>query len=65
MFAEQEAVADACANELLVKATVAMAAMASDLKMFFILVRFYLFEFVFRCLICRVYIQRRARIVIN
>jgi hypothetical protein len=51
MFAEAEAVAVACAKEELA-VTIAIVAIAIDLMMFFILVRFCLFEFV--CLMQRV-----------
>ena len=67
MFAEAEAVAVACAKEEL-EATIATVAIASDLKMFFILVSFSLFELflVFVLIVCcKEYYQRRAKVLIN
>ena len=66
MLAEHDAVAVACANELLAKpANTTVAAMA--LMMFFIVLRFCLFEFVVLfvfvvCLFCKLYCQCCARI---
>ena len=74
MFAEQDAVADACAKELL-ENPITTAAVAIALKMFFIFLFFVCLKMVclemvcliivcfFVCFICKEYIQRRAKLI--